>query len=292
MITVLFNNALYWKFSKAFSFCAFVWILLYLSSCASVDTPRYVEKPVGELYNAAATLLANGEYLYAARAFDEVERQHPYSIWASRAQLMAAYSYYRQGWFDEAILACERFLQLHPGSPDAPYAHYLAAISFYDQIVDVGRDQAMTRSALENLEQVILRYPETDYARDARLKIDLAKEHLAGKEMEIGRFYLKRNQYMAAISRFKKVISDYETTSHTPEALHRLTESYLSLGVITEAKNVSAVLGFNYPGSRWYQESYRLLAEIGIVDQLLPEDSDIIKNQSVWRRMVGFFNGE
>jgi outer membrane protein assembly factor BamD len=224
----------------------------------------YVEQPVDELYNEALDLLQEGNYRDAAQAFDEVERQHPYSIWATRAQLMAAFAHYQQGDFDDTILAAERFLQLHPGSPDAPYAHYLAAVSFYDQIADVGRDQAMTEMAMYNLQQVVLRYPETEYARDARLKIDLAREHLAGKEMEVGRFYLNRGQFVAAINRFRTVIDDFQTTSHVPEALHRLTESYLSLGVTEEAQAAAAVLGYNFPGSEWYAFSYRLLTGAGV----------------------------
>jgi len=263
--------------------------LLIIGACSTPSTPKYVEEPVGNLYNKATNLLAENEYLNAARAFDEVERQHPYSVWASRAQLMAAYSYYKHGWYDEAIIASERFLQLHPGSSNAPYAHYLAAISFYDQIVDVGRDQAMTRSALDNLEQVVLRYPNTDFARDARLKINLANEHLAGKEMEIGRFYLKRSQYNAAIKRFRKVIKDFQTTSHTEEALHRLTESYLSLGVIPEAQNSAAVLGHNFPGSVWYERSYQLLANAGVVEPM--QIPDAARTQSFWKRVIGIIDG-
>lgn len=259
-----------------------------VAACASPEPEAYVERPVEDLYNEAADYLAAGDYFEAARAFDEVERQHPYSVWATRAQLMSAYAYYRQGRFDEAIFACERFLQLHPGSKDAAYAHYLAAVSFYDQIVDVGRDQAMTEAALTNLQQVVLRYPDTEYARDARLKIDLANEHLAGKEMEIGRFYLNRGQYTAAISRFRNVIETYETTSHTPEALHRLTESYLALGIKPEAQAAAAVLGYNFPGSDWYQDSYRLLADAGIAAPAAPDDA-AAEAPSMWQRMIGLF---
>lgn len=236
-----------------------------LAACSGTpEVTEYVERPVEDLYNEALDLLVAGDYRDAAKAFDEVERQHPYSTWATRAQLMAAYASYMQGDFDDAILAAERFLQLHPGSPDAPYAHYLAAVSFYDQIADVRRDQGMTQLAMFNLEQVVLRYPETEYARDASLKIDLAREHLAGKEMEVGRFYLQRGQYVAAINRFRIVINDFQTTSHVPEALHRLTESYLSLGVAEEAQAATAVLGYNFPGSEWYLNSYRLLTAAGI----------------------------
>jgi outer membrane protein assembly factor BamD len=250
----------------------------FVAACSSGQPEvAYVEQPVEELYNEALDMLEAEDYRAAAQAFDEVERQHPYSIWATRSQLMAAFAHYQEGDFDDTILAAERFLQLHPGSPDAPYAHYLAAISFYDQIADVGRDQAMTEMAMYNLEQVVLRYPETEYARDARLKIDLAREHLAGKEMEVGRFYLNRGQFVAAINRFRTVIDDFQTTSHVPEALHRLTESYLSLGVTEEAQAAAAVLGHNFPGSEWYTFSYWLLTGAGVDFDAAAEDPGFLE---------------
>ena len=264
--------------------------LVALAGCATPapQPEAYVERPVEELYNEAMDYLVTSNFDAAATAFGEVERQHPYSVWATRAQLMAAYAHYQRGSYDEAILATERYLQLHPGSEDAPYAHYLAAISYYDQIVDVGRDQAITEAALGNLRQVVARYPESQYARDATLKIDLAIEHLAGKEMAIGRFYLKRNEYVAAINRFRYVIKNYETTSHTPEALHRLTEAYLALGVIDEAQVAAAVLGHNFPGSDWYVDSYRLLAEAGVATIDI-QDGPASVQPSLWQRVTGFF---
>ena len=173
--------------------------------------------------------------------------------------LMSAYASYEANDYEDAIAAIDRFVALHPGNKDAPYAHYLIAISYYEQIADVGRDQKITQQALKALDDVVDRYPESEYARDARLKIDLASDHLAGKEMEIGRYYLRRGEYAAAINRFRNVIESYQTTTHVPEALHRLTEAYLALGVTTEAQTAAAVLGYNYPGSRWYQDSYALL---------------------------------
>jgi len=195
----------------------------------------------------------------AAAGFDEVERQHPYSVWARKSQLMAAYSQYLTNNYDEAVLTAQRFLQLHPGNRDAPYAYYLIAISYYEQIADIGREQKITEQALGALREVVDRFPTSEYARDARLKIDLARDHLAGKEMEIGRYYLGQGHHGAAINRFRHVIKHYQTTSHVPEALHRLTEAYLSLGVQDEAKNAAAMLGHNYPGSEWYLDSYALL---------------------------------
>ncbi len=233
-------------------------LAISLANCSS-DDEDYVERPVGELYNLAMDQLAAGDAAAAAQNFDEVERQHPYSVWARRAQIMGAYAYYLTNQYDDAILAAQRFIQLHPGNKDVPYAQFLIATSYYEQITDVGRDQRMTERALSALDEIIKRYPDTDYARDARLKLDLARDHLAGKEMEIGRYYLTRRQYTASINRFRTVIEDYQTTTHVPEALHRLTEAYLALGVSEEAQTAAAVLGHNFPGSEWYQDSYALL---------------------------------
>jgi outer membrane protein assembly factor BamD len=242
-----------------------------LTTACSSDEEVYVERPVETIYNQAMDKLLAGDSELAAKDFDEVERQHPYSVWARKSQLMAAYSQYLVNNYDEAILTARRFLQLHPGNRDAPYAYYLIAISYYEQIADIGRDQKITELALESLSEVVGRYPSSEYARDARLKIDLASDHLAGKEMEIGRYYLQRDHYGAAINRFRHVIKFYQTTSHVPEALHRLTEAYLSLGIQDEAKNSAAMLGFNYPGSEWYLDSYALLTgedqRIGQEDQ-------------------------
>jgi outer membrane protein assembly factor BamD len=233
--------------------------LLALSACSSDDGPDYVELPVDVLYNNAANSMTEGDYKLAASGFEDVERQHPYSPWATRAQLMAAYAYYQDNEYDQAVIAAERFVQLHPGHKDTPYAFYLAAISYYEQIIDVGRDQKITELALRALNEVVRRYPKSEYARAARLKVDLAHNHLAGREMEVGRFYQGRKQYSGAINRFRVVIEKYQTTSHVPEALHRLVETYLALGVAQEAQATAAVLGHNFPGSDWYQYSYSLL---------------------------------
>ena len=232
--------------------------ILLLTSCSSEEV-AYEERPVEEIYNQAMDRLLRGDSQLAAIDFDEVERQHPYSVWARKSQLMAAYSHYLDNKYDEAIFAAQRFLQLHPGNRDAPYAYYLIAISYYEQIADVGREQKITELALEALQEVVNLYPTSEYARDARLKIDLARDHLAGKEMEIGRYYLERGHHGAAINRFRQVVEIYQTTSHVPEALHRLTEAYLALGIVEEARNTAAVLGHNYPGSEWYVDSYALL---------------------------------
>jgi outer membrane protein assembly factor BamD len=231
---------------------------LGLTACAAKVEP-YVERPVDELYNLGMDSLAEGNWSVASRNFEEVERQHPYSNWASKAQLMNAYVLYMDNKYDEAILAAQRFTQLYPANKDVSYAYYLIAVSYYEQIVDVGRDQRNTNMALNALEEVVRRFPTSEYARDARLKVDLARDHLAGKEMEIGRYYLRRGQIVSAINRFRWVVDNFQTTSHVPEALHRLTEAYTSLGIRREAQATAAVLGHNFPGSTWYQQSYALV---------------------------------
>jgi outer membrane protein assembly factor BamD len=240
--------------------------LLPLTACAALtgrgqtkaDT-RYVARDVNTLYNAAWDRMRARNYMQAALIFDEVERQHPYSVWARRAQLMSAFNYYAAGDHNKSVDSARRFLSIHPGNRDAPYALYLIALNYYEQINDVARDQGVTRQALESLGEVVRRYPDTDYAADARVKIDLVRDHLAGKEMEVGRFYQRRRQWLASVIRFRTVVDDYQTTSHAPEALMRLTESYLALGIPEEARRSAAVLGANYPQTRWYQRAYDLV---------------------------------
>ncbi len=243
---------------------------LLLAACSGDDDEEYVERPPEELYNIGYDYMLERDFAQAARAFDEVERQHPYSPWATQAQLMAAYAYYLESSYDDSIIALDRFIELHPGNRNVAYAYYLKALCYYEQIVDVGRDQRNTQLALESLLDVVNRFPNTAYARDASLKIDLARDHLAGKEMSIGRFYQRLDQYLAAINRYRRVIEDFQTTSQTPEALHRLTECYLALGIKEEAQTAAAVLGYNYPGSPWYQDSYDLLTS----ENLTPQESD------------------
>ncbi len=236
-------------------------VMIGLGGCAGTgggDETRE-ERPVEELYNAAAAALDDGDYNEATTLFEEVERQHPYSQWATRAELMAAFASYRDQRYDEAVLALDRFIELHPGNKDIDYALYLRALCFYEQISDVARDQAMTEEALDAFNILIRRFPDSEYTRDAILKRDLAQDHLAGKEMEIGRYYLTRGQVNAAINRFRTVVTDYQTTTHVPEALHRLVEAYLTLGLKGEATRVAAVMGHNYPGDQWYEDTYNLL---------------------------------
>jgi outer membrane protein assembly factor BamD len=237
-------------------------VALPMAGCArnkaKTDT-SYVARDVNTLYGAAKDRLDRGQFKLAAALFDEVERQHPYSVWARRAQLMSAFSYYMAKDFTESTNSAQRFLSIHPGNRDAPYAYYLISLNYYEQITDVTRDQKITQQALDALGELIRRYPNTKYAADARLKVDLVNDHLAGKEMEIGRFYERRSQWLAATIRFRIVIDKYQSTSHTPEALMRLTEAYLALGIPEEAKKAAAVLGANYPGSKWYERAYALM---------------------------------
>jgi len=237
-------------------------LALTLGACASDEEEPYVEKPADQLYQEAQAALDAKEYKQAAKLFDEVERQHPYSQSATKAQMMAAFAHYQGMKYDDAIVALDRFIQLHPGNEQIAYAYYLKALSFYEQISDVRRDQKITRQALDALNEVVRRFPASEYARDAKLKIDLTNDHLAGKEMEVGRFYLRQGDYTAAIGRFRIVIEQYQTTTQVPEALHRLVECYLALGIQGEAREAAAVLGHNFPGSEWYQDTYALVGDV------------------------------
>ncbi len=227
------------------------------------DDEEYVDPYAGraasDIYAEGQALLADGDSAEAGKTFEELERVHPYSEWAKRAMIMAAVSYYDAELYEQSRQAALRFLDFFPSDPDAARAQYIIDMTYYDQIVDVGRDQGATRIALQEFEEVARRYPDSEYAREARLKIDLALDQLAGKEMTIGRYYLGRSNYIAAINRFKVVLEKYQTTSHAPEALHRLVEAYLSLGVPSEAQTAAAVLGHNYPGSEWYEASYAMM---------------------------------
>lgn len=261
-----------------------------VAGCASnrpQESLAYVERPAETIYATAIERMDRNQYDIAAAVFDEVERQHPYSEWARRSMLMAAFANYQSNNYEEAISDAQRFISLHPGNRNAPYAYYLIAISYFEQIMDVGRDQAATRQALDALEQVVRRYPESRYATDARLKIDMTRDHLAGKEMSVGRWYLRRDYHLAAINRFQTVIRDYGTTSHVAEALHRLVEAYVALGIDEEARQVAAVLGYNFPGSEWYQRSYDLLTREGIAMDDAVEHGDPSYFERAWRRLFG-----
>lgn len=240
---------------------------LLITACASNRrNPElaYVERPVEQLYNQATERMDRRDYVRAKLLFEEVERQHPYSEWARRSMVMSSYVSYRSRDYTSSIAGAERYLSLHPGGSEAEYAYYLIALNHFDQITDVGRDQATTEHARAALLEVIRRFPESEYARDARVKLDMVNDQLAGKEMTIGRWYLRTNQTLAAVNRFKKVVTDYQTTSHSEEALHRLVEAYLTLGLRDQALAAGATLGHNYPGSGWYQMSYQILTKEGL----------------------------
>jgi outer membrane protein assembly factor BamD len=243
--------------------------LLGQGSGRDSDKPaEYVDRPVNQIYAAAWSKIDSSDWVGAAKQFDEVERQHPYSIWARRATLMSAYCYYKANHYTDAIAGADSYIQLHPGSKEVAYAFYLKAVSLYEQIVDIGRDQSNTEDALTALQDVVQRFPDTEYARDATLKIDLTLDHLAGKEMAVGRYYLRQQDYIGAINRFKAVVEQYQKTSQIAEALERLTEAYYALGLYNEAKSCAAVLGANYPGSPWYQDAYKLLTEHGMKPEM------------------------
>ncbi len=237
-------------------------VVLPISGCArnrtTADT-AYVARDVNTLYSLAKRRLDQGVYEESAKLFAEVERQHPYSVWARRAQLMSAFSFYMARDYDEAIKTAQRFLTIHPGNRDAPYGNYIIAMSYYQQIADVTRDQRITQQAADSFNELIRRYPESRYAADARLKLDLINDQLAGKEMEVGRFYQRSGNWLASVARFRAVVDKYQTTAHAPEALMRLTESYLALGLPDEAVKSAATLGRNHPGTRWYQRAFELV---------------------------------
>jgi outer membrane protein assembly factor BamD len=246
-------------------------LLLPLAGCAAWDgrqdslgrspTAGAADTAPEDLYAAGMAALEARDYVRAGQIFDSIEREHPYSAFATNAKLMSAYAEYSRNRYTEALGALDRFIQLHPAHRDIAYAYYLRALSYYEQINDTQRDQRTTETAMAALQDVANRFPNTPYARDARLKMDLARDHLAGREMVVGRFYQNRRLHLAAIGRFRRVVEEYQTTNHVPEALHRLTEIYLTLGLVEEARQTASVLGHNYPGSPWYQDSYSLLVE-------------------------------
>lgn len=252
---------------------------LGVSGCAGdKDKARvaYVERPVELLYATGSKRLDSRRWTEAIQYFDEVERQHPYSEWSRRAILMTVYARYQANDYPEAIAAAERFIQLYPGNPQVAYAYYMKAVSYYEQITDVARDQAATAQAQAALREVIQRFPESEFASDARLKLDTANDQLAGKEMNVGRWYLRQNQPLAAIGRFRAVVDRYQTTTHTPEALYRLVEAYLSLGLVEEAKRNGAVLGYNYAGDPWYSDAYALLTDKGLRPATAPRSRGLL----------------
>ena len=250
-----------------------------LGACSSFDffskkddTPP--DEPADRLYNEGLYLLnAKKDPKEAVKKFEEVDRQHPYSEWARKSLIMTSYAYYQAGEYDDCVNSAKRYITLHPGSADAAYAQFLIGSSYFDEIPDVTRDQARTERALAALDEVIRKYPSSEYANSAKQKIEVARDQLAGKEMEIGRYYLKKKDYTGAINRFKVVVTKYQTTRHVEEALMRLTESYMALGIVEEAQTAAAVLGHNFPDSSWYKHAYALVKTGGVEPQ---------ENQGSW----------
>jgi outer membrane protein assembly factor BamD len=246
----------------------FAFLLPLLAGCGGTKDEEVADKtvaPVEELYNNGMDALNARRFAAAGDQFNAVEQNYPYSTWAVNAQLMQGYSPYLQNKYTEATGTLDRFIQLHPAHRDIAYAYYLRALCYYEQIADIQREQKGTEQAMNALQEVVNRFPDSAYARDARLKVDLCRDHLAGKEMEVGRWYENQHLYEAAIGRFQRVVDDYQTTNHVPEALHRLTEIYMILGLKDQAQKTAAVLGYNYPGSSWYEDSYNNLVDDGVL---------------------------
>ncbi len=258
---------------------------LFLVACSGDDNEGYESWTPEQIYREAESQAESGEYADAAETFEEIERLYPYSEWARRGTIMAAYYYGRDENFEESRSAGRRFLASYPGDENAAYAQYLVAMSYYEQLDDRGRDQQNTEKAIEELQAVTTSYPDSDYANSAELKFDLAVNHLASKEMEVGRYYLKRGNYAAAIRRFQFVIDNYETTQQTPEALHRLVEAYLLLGLVDEAREMAVVLGYNFQGSEWYADTHRLFTSRGLdVPAIGRDDEGLVRK--FYRRTI------
>lgn len=285
-------------FASALRACVLVAFGLSLAGCSSLgmsdfslsnlwgskkDDDILPDQPADVLYNEALTLLNKKEYEKAAKKFEEVDRQHPYSEWGRKSLLMSAYSYYEGQKHVETVAAAKRYLALHPGSPDAAYAQYLAAAALFDEIPNIELDQRRTEVALDALNEVIRKYPDTEYAVSARRKIDVARDQLAAKEMVTGRYYLKNRNYTGAINRFKAVVTKYQSTRHVEEALARLVEAYMALGIVNEAQTAAVVLGHNFPDSPWYKDAYALVTTGGQVPQ---EDKGSWISQA-WKRVSG-----
>jgi len=242
---------------------------LFLAGCNAekdLDLSSYVEstEPADVLYNQALANLEAGRLTEASKKFEAVDKQHPYSEYARKALIMSTFTNYRQGKYVEAINSGKRFVNLYPSDQDAAYAQYLVGLSYFRQIKDVTQDQGDARRTIEAMEEVVQRWPDSQYAADAKEKIRFARDQLAGKEMQVGRYYLERHEYIAAIRRFRGVVENYGNTRHVEEALARLTEAYLAMGISSEAQTAAAVLGHNYPDSQWYKDSYKLLQSGGL----------------------------
>ena len=249
-------------------FLIFALISLLFSSCSDSQNNIGIgvseDKAAEEIFNSGERDLIRRRYNDAAEKFKEVERLYPYSDWAKRALIMQVYSFHKDKEYENVVSAANRFIEFHPKDKDIPYAYYLIGLSYYDQVLAIGRDQKLTQEALKIFELIIKEYPDSEYASSSKIKFDFLKNQLASKEMEVGRYYLKRSHYVSAINRFRGIIEDFSTTSQVPEALHRLVEAYLSLGLTDEAQTAGAILGYNYKSNEWYERSFELLRSKGL----------------------------
>jgi outer membrane protein assembly factor BamD len=254
------------KARKRTPFAFLLVLATMLGACSLFDKDAVApDEPADKLYNEGLYLLnQKKEPKEAAKKFEEVDRQHPYSEWARKSLIMSAYAYYEAGAYDDCVNSARRYVTLHPGSPDAAYAQFLIGSSYFDQIPEISRDQTRTEKAVESLEEVSRKYPNSEYSVAAKRKIEMARDQLAGKEMEVGRWALQRREYTGAINRFKVVVTRYQRTRHVEEALMRLTEAYMALGIVDEAQTSAAVLGHNFPESRWYKDAYTLMQSRGL----------------------------
>ncbi|MFN7662206.1 MAG: outer membrane protein assembly factor BamD [Alphaproteobacteria bacterium] len=269
---------------KKIFFILFVFsALCLLTSCTSDKEDKYEEKPVTELYSKAVKELEDSNFKLAAKNFEEVIRQHPYSNYATRAQIMAAYAHYRAQQYEDAVASVNAFVQLYPTHKDVPYAYYLKALCYYNQISSVERDQRMTQTAESTFQELIHRFPYSVYAKDAKFKLDLTREFMAGGHMDVARFYQTQHLPISALRRLRTVVQKYDRSTHTPEALYRLVEVYLQLGILNEAQASAAVLGHNFPHSEWYKKAYNLLEKTG----QLPDKNDKTKLTKTWENTTG-----
>ena len=274
-----------WLKSPASTIVVF-FIFILLSNCSEnqVDIANIVseDKAAEEIFNSGEREILRKRYSDAAEKFTEVERLYPYSDWAKRALIMQVYSYHKDQSYDNVVSAANRFIEFHPYDKDVPYAYYLIGLSYYDRVLAIGRDQELAKEALEVFNLIKEEYPESEYASNSEIKFNFLMDHLATKEMEVGRYYLKRSHYAPAINRFRGVIEEFSTTSQVPEALHRLVEAYLSLGLVNEAQTAGAILGYNYKSSDWYERSFELLSSKG----LKPKSSGNSWLNKVYRQVV------
>ena len=264
----------------------FATIFILLSNCSEnqvgIDNSPSEDKAAEEIFNSGEKEILRKRYGDAAEKFTEVERLYPYSDWAKRALIMQVYSFHKDQSYENVVSAANRFIEFHPNDKDVPYAYYLIGLSYYDQVLAIGRDQELAKEALRVFSLITKEYPESKYASSSQIRFNFLRDHLASKEMEVGRYYLKRSHYAPAINRFRGIIEEFPTTSQVPEALHRLVEAYLSLGLVNEAQTAGAILGYNYRSTEWYDRTFALLSSKG----LKPKSSGNSWLSKIYRQVV------